>query len=151
MPKTEAYRDRRGIAFADRHLLLPARVDMWPKYPPRVKKDEAGLQHDFHGEFGRWACWLCGIGPEWSPSGEQLIVLQLHHLAGGSRGRSHERELFTMLDARCHANITKADLGKLLWCKWKFDREWTDWEWLAVRHGHHLPALVNREGEIVCE
>lgn len=60
---------------------------------------------------------------------------ELHHLAAGSKGRAHERELFTLLCSRCHRNIAPGDLPKLLYAKWDRDRDNTDWEWLMLRHG----------------
>ena len=142
-PSKELYRDRRGIAYADRHLLLPARTDMWPAYPPRVTEDTAGAQQFFHGEFGRGVCWWCGRGLEWNARGEQIVKLELHHLAAGSRGRSHERELFCMADSECHANhVGKDKLGRWLYLKWKYDHEYTDWEFLTIRIGRHLPPLA---------
>lgn len=127
--------DRRGIAFEDRHLLVPPRMDQWPSYPPRVRDDNDKLQAAFHFEFAvDRTCWLCGKKNHWD-------TFELHHMAAGSRGRSHERELFTYLCKPCHQNVTPADLGKLLWAKWKFDNAWTDWELLTIRHGWHLPDL----------
>lgn len=132
----EQYRDRRGIAYADRHLLVPARVSDWPKYPKRVKHDKEKLQMAFHRDFVRTPCWICG-----NRGNRFNDIFALHHLAAGSRGRSHERELFTYLCETCHKNVSPDDLGKLLWAKWQYDHEWCDWEFLTVRHGFHLPEL----------
>lgn len=128
--------DRRGFAFEDRHLLVTPRVADWPKYPKRVKKDEKAAQRQFHMDYGGRHCWLCGYMNQNGPT-----RLELHHLAAGSRGRSHERELFTYLCRQCHEAVSPDDLGKLLWAKWKHDRAWTDWELLTIRHGFHLPDL----------
>lgn len=133
----EQYRDRRGIAFADRHTLVAPRVADWPKYPPRVKDDKDKNQRWFHETINA-KCWLCG---KWSTFSDSPGY-QLHHMASGSRGRSHERELFTMLCVKCHVEITPADLGALLWAKWRYDNEYCDWELLTIRHGFHLPELI---------
>jgi len=105
----------------------------WPKFLPRVRVDKAGLQATFHQEFGEDRCWLCRKRPDWGDKHE------LHHLAAGSRGRSHERELFTMLCKTCHKSISPDDLPRLLKAKWAFDHDHCDWEWLTLRHGFHLP------------
>jgi len=134
----EHYRDRRGIAYADRHTLVSLCAADWPKYPPRVRRDTHGEQRAFHGRFRvARCCWLCGVAQATDCSRQH----ELHHLAAGSRGRSHERELFTYLCKECHQNITPDDLGKLLWAKWEFDHEYCDWEFLTIRHGHRLPDL----------
>ncbi len=122
------HQDRRGIAWNDTRLLLPSQVALWPKYPPRRKEDDKRLQNQFHLEFRGSPCWLCG---------DRQRGKELHHLFAGSKGRSHERELFTWLCARpCHADVLPRDLSQLLWTKWKFDNAWCDWELLLIRHGH---------------
>lgn len=125
----EAFRDRRGIAYDLRTTLLPARMDQWPKYPPRVKADKDGTQRTFHEDFAGTPCWLCGDARERH---------ELHHLAAGSRGRSMERELYVWLCATCHREIEPGDLSVLLWAKWKWDHAHCDWELLMVRHGQRF-------------
>jgi len=136
----ERYFDRRGIAYEDRRLLVTARVDTWPPYMARVKKDTEKLQAAFHRELASSPCWLCGTEVYDYVTGRTIAgkKKELHHLAAGSRGRSHERELFTLLCHDCHENVTYGDLPKLLWAKWKFDHAYCDWELLLIRHGHHF-------------
>jgi len=130
-PWTELpFQDRRGIPWEMRHTLLPTQTASWPVYPPRRAIDTSYLQAEFHAEFRFQQCWLCGH------KHDDVFPLELHHLAAGSRGRSHERELFTMLCRLCHADVDADDLPKLLYAKWTFDRMWCDWEFLMVRHGN---------------
>lgn len=134
----QSFKDRRGLAFKDAQYMLPADKEYWPKLPPRIKKDKTGAQAAFHKEYAGTPCWMCGAIP-FGKMGQH----QLHHLAAGSRGRSHERELFTYLCKNCHDNcVSPIYLGRLLYLKWKFDPEWVDYEWLTIRFGHILPDLA---------
>lgn len=128
----EAYRDHWGLAFDEHRKWLPPRVADWPA-PPTIKVDKAKEQAIFHQEFAGKPCWLCEIRP-----GKEL-----HHLfAGYSRGRSHERFLFTWLCKDCHENHVGTDnLGRLLYAKWYRDRDGCDWVRMALRAGRHLPDL----------
>lgn len=126
------FRDRNKVAFAEYRLWLPARVADWPNGSPRVKVDKDGEMKKFHQQYRGTTCWHCN-----SRKGEEL-----HHAASGSRGRSHERTLFFWLCKDCHANHVGTDnLGRLLYAKWKYDRDGLDWVRLAIRLGRHLPDL----------
>lgn len=126
----ELYRDRRGLAFEDARLMLPARQEFWPQLPERSNKDPGGLQSLFHMEFDRDGCWLCGT---------KKGKMDLHHLAAGSRGKAQERELFVLLcAAKCHPNVNDSVLGKLVFAKFLHDPEWLDYEWLTIRMGRLL-------------
>lgn len=128
---TNAYRDRWGLPFDEVRLWLPARVADWPT-PPRVKVDRDGEMARFHAEFKGKQCWMCDD-----------VGMELHHLAGGRHGRTHERFVFTWLCKTCHENrVRVVDLGRLLHAKWLHDRDGLDWVRLAIRLGRHLPDLV---------
>lgn len=131
----ERYRDRNGLAYDDYRLWLPPNVALWPT-PPRVKEDTQGLQSAFHEKWAGSECWWCKAKPR---TGHH----ELHHLAGGMKGRSHETYLFTWLCKTCHAlRANPQDLGRILYLKWYYDREETDWCRTAIRHGRWLPDLV---------
>ena len=140
-PKGEQYRDKNGLSFSEYHHWLPPRVRDWPT-PPIVKCDEGGEQAAFHDEFR--SCWWCGVKQEydfWTP-GAVFTKVELHHLAAGSRGRSHERFLFVMLCSLCHErHVGEADLGRLLYLKWMYDPFGTDWVRTAIRLRRFLPEL----------
>lgn len=114
-------------------MWLPTRVSDWPHGSPRIKVDKTGEQGLFHQQFAGTVCWGC----------ETAKGRELHHLCAGSRGRSHERELFTFLCRDCHANdVGRDSLGRLLYAKWKYDQAECDWVRLAIRLGRHLPDLI---------
>lgn len=138
----EAFPDRNGVPFALYHTWLPPRVSDWP-LPPIVKDDKDDVQGQFHQEFR--SCWWCGYPREFDfgTPGFAFKKVELHHLAGGSRGRSHERFLFTMLCSDCHdKHAGPDDLGFLLYLKWKHDPEGTDWPRTALRLRRFLPDLI---------
>jgi hypothetical protein len=132
------FQDRRGIPWEDRYLLLPSRTVDWPPYTKRRKHDDDDLQGQFHRDFYGRPCWLCGRTGRLLSGIRHHEQLQLHHLFAGSRGRSHERELFTYLCRQCHENANPSDYPTLLWAKWCFDSIHTDWELLTIRHGSHF-------------
>lgn len=103
-----------------------------------AQKDHLGLQEQFKWDFAGSPCWLCGVLPE-TGCGHDL-----HHLfAGYSRGRSHQRFLFTWACRDCHTQrVGTAWLGVWLYLKWFHDPMGTDWERMARRHGGTLPDLI---------
>ncbi len=127
--------DGQGVQFSEYHLWLPSQLCHWPT-PPRVTKD-SGQQMEFKRQFTE--CWLCGV----SRFKYKRVppILELHHLAAGTVGRSHERYLFISLCRSCHQERVGVDfLPHLLWAKWRFDQEGTDWVRTAIRIGKFLPT-----------
>lgn len=125
------YRDRNGWTHGDIVLGMSARTADWPKIP-RTTKDRDGLQSDFHREFAGKPCWYC----------QSRVGSELHHLAAGSRGRSHERCLFAWACSECHRNnVGKDDLPVWLYGKWKFDPMYFDWLVLTIRFSEFLPEI----------
>jgi len=138
----EKYRDRTGLPFEEYNLWLPPSIRDWPT-PPRTKDDTAGEQRNFHIDFKYSPCWWCGCDPPrhtWA--GGEAGHHQLHHLAGGMKGRSHDRYLFCWLCRICHEEHDgPEDLGHMLYLKWKYDGQNADWVRTAIRHGRFLPDL----------
>lgn len=88
-------------------------------------------------------CFWCGGRGCWHPKGTSL-TLELHHIVGGSAGRSDERTNLFPCHRKCHQELqSDASLtGKVLWLKWRYDRIGTVWTRLAELHGRNLPDLI---------
>jgi len=129
---TELYIDGTGSSFTDAMRNLPKSVHDWP--PPERVKDHILLQR-MHEE--RRQCGVCSYKPmAWS-----WLAVELHHIVGGSKGRSDERTNLIPLCRRCHdnANTDTLPLARILFCKWRIDPEHTDWRRLAILKRQFLP------------
>jgi hypothetical protein len=136
--------DTNGISFAEYRSLLPDRIFEFPK--PRVKKNRIVL-----AAVGREGLFCCNCR---EPNGRGLEArLQLHHLVGGSNGRSDERTNLMHLCGRdaCHpsANTKALPFARLLFLKWYYYPDEVDWVRLAIlRHQFH-PDLVLHAADAV--
>lgn len=131
--RDERYVDAMGVAFADYTTCLVPPVSNWPEGPARVEVDCEKAQAKFHEDFAGKPCWWCG----------EHGKMELHHLGGGSLGRSHERILFCWTCSACHReHVGKEDLGRWLYLKWREDRANTFWFLLAIRLRRYLPELI---------
>jgi len=82
------------------------------------------------------------------PVGSGLDRLELHHVIGGTKGRSDERTNLIMLCRDCHEQVATAGLGAILGMKWSIDRQGTDWVRLAVLRRSFLPDLIIDERRV---
>lgn len=128
------YRDMLGIPFDAHRAFLPART---ANFPSGAK--DCGSVSEMQEWRSHWVgkpCWWCG-----EPGNE------LHHLpvAGMGSKKIQERWLFCWLCSDCHRHsgcaVTLEAMGRLLWLKWKWDRENVWWCGMAMRMGRHLPEL----------
>lgn len=127
------YVDCTGLSFAEAMASLPKSVHDWP--PPERVKDRVLLQR-MHEESQR--CGVCGYKPVvWS----WLAPVELHHIVGGTQGRSDERTNLIPLCRRCHdnANTDALPFARILYHKWRTDPEHTDWRRLAILKRQFLP------------
>lgn len=130
----ETYVDCTGLSFAEALVSLPKSVHDWPQ-PERVK--DRILLDTMYMEAHR--CAACGyIARPWPTA---LGLLQLHHIVGGTQGRSDERTNLIPLCRRCHvnANTDALPLARILYHKWRTDPEHTDWRRLAILKRQFLP------------
>jgi 5-methylcytosine-specific restriction endonuclease McrA len=80
-----------------------------------------------------------------APWGGIQLRLQLHHIFGGTPGRSDERTNIITLCWKCHhvkLNTPSLQLGHILFCKWRSDQEHTSWTRLAILGRRFLPELI---------
>jgi 5-methylcytosine-specific restriction endonuclease McrA len=141
--QTEGYADSRGIRFDEYHFHLPAKVSDWQTV---VRVDDARICSDMHEWFkGCWAC--CWDDRDYAATTD--YELQAHHITGGTKGRSDEYSNIAMLCMDCHgdANTNGLPMGRILFLKWKFDRQHTDWVRLALLARRFLPGLFLDNGE----
>ena len=122
-----------GVPFSKYREHLPKSCHDFPD-PERVK--EPKLLERLHREWRYcMGCWRRRLA-----SGR----LELHHIVGGTKGRSDEAcNLMMLCSDRCHPNVnTEAmPLGLLLVLRWYAERETTDWVRLAILRRSFLPDL----------
>jgi len=144
------YIDGCGISFDGYRQHLPLSVHDWPN-PRRVKSPKllGALRL-----LKRWElCWRCLAFETRGRSGSHAGCL--HHIIGGTKGRSDERTNLMPLCTACHmayhdggdVRITK---GQLLWAKWLIDRKGTSWVRLALLNSQYLPDLEPARGRKQC-
>jgi 5-methylcytosine-specific restriction endonuclease McrA len=126
----EGYADSHGIMFHEYRLWLPELASDWPS----VRRVDS--PHVL-GCISRLECWACRYISFTNPC-------DLHHLVGGTKGRSDERCNLMPLCRECHdkANTKELPLGRLMWLLWVHDRWGTDWVRLALLKRSHLPDLI---------
>jgi 5-methylcytosine-specific restriction endonuclease McrA len=132
---TERYADSKGIPFDEYRVWLPERVSEWPQVRRVDDYEVCKRMHD------QWQmCWNCCRIDFITIRG----VVQAHHIAAGTKGRSDELTNIAMLCGDCHANANTdaLPLGRILFLKWKHDRQYTDWVRLALLARRHLPDLI---------
>lgn len=136
-PALERYLDCNGVAFEDYRTLLPGRVSDWP--PADRIKNRCVLE-SFAVSWEH--CQLCGA----TPPGTQFDRLHIHHIFGGTRGRSDESTNLIRLCSECHDRVqgNSTFLPVVLWAKWRTEKEtWKptiDWVKLAILRRQHLPT-----------
>jgi len=129
----DAFIDGQGVPFSRYRELLPKRARDFPK-PERVKDDQVIMAYRW-----RWThCQVCGQGQR------DGVILDVHHIIGGTKGRSDEKTNLISLDRDCHdkANTLELPKGLILWCKWRTDRRSVSWVRLAILHRQFLPDLI---------
>lgn len=127
------YPDCHGIDIDEVRLWLPGRVADWPKV---VRVDDRQVCKHMHQWFP--VCWNCG----------RVDVVEAHHIFAGRSGRSDEYTNIAMLCGSnlwrgiegCHAKANTDELptSRILWLKWKFDRQHTSWVRLCVLAGRFV-------------
>ena len=131
--------DGQGVSFDEYRDHLPKSSHDFPRAGiVRDKRLFAPMSAWYHETFP--FCFLCG-----RPHGYGTN-LQCHHLIGGP-ARSHEKCNLVILDRRCHEESHGGGLARILWWKWKIDRENTDWGRLAVIRGRFLPDMIAPNSE----
>ena len=130
--RVEEFVDGDGVSFAEYRRLLPARSADFPS-PNRVKSP--GTVAAYRAEFP-----YCQV----SGASGRGVILECHHIIGGTRGRSDERTNLIMLRRELHgcANSRALPKGLILWAKWRADRLGTRWARLAILNNAFLPDLV---------
>jgi len=133
------YVDGCGVSFKEYRDSLPARADDFGK--AGIVKDP-DLLAAMHKESTR--CQRCGRSAADQTAYGESIRLELHHIIGGSRGRSDERTNLLMLCHVCHgtAGTNAFPLDEVLWCKWATAPDEIDWARLAVLFRRFLPDPV---------
>lgn len=129
-PTGEEYRDSRGVAFGEVRFLLPASTHDWPTI---TRVDDPKVSDLMHRLFK--TCWHCKRKP-----------VEAHHLCAGSAGKSDELTAIAILCPVCHGQRreTILPLGRILFLKWKFDRQHLDWVRVALLLRKFLPDLIVR-------
>ena len=72
------------------------------------------------------------------------VVLECHHIIGGTKGRSDELTNLICLCRSCHQRLgphSEENLGTILFWKWATDRGTLSWVRLAILHRRFLPDL----------
>ncbi len=136
-PAPERYLDCNGVAVDDYRALLPGHVSTWP---PAIRVKDSRLLLLFATLWSR--CQLCGA----TPPGTQFDRLHIHHIFGGTRGRSDETTNLMRLCSECHDWVqgNTTFLPVVLWAKWRTELGLIypsiDWVRLAILRRQHLPA-----------
>ena len=127
--------DSCGIAFCDYHKHLPKLARDFP-LPHRVK--DRKVLGEYRLRFD--ACQVCGATRRmW---GGEPVWLEIHHIIGGTQGRSDEPTNLILLCKREHVQVKTTALpqSRILYCKWLTDRENVSWVRLAILARKHLPT-----------
>lgn len=133
---TERYADCHGIPFDEYRLWLPEKVSDWLQVQ---RVDDGCVCFAMHLDYQY--CWACeainGGVTDFNP-------IEAHHIVGGTKGRSDEFCNVAMLCRYCHkiANTDSLPFGRILFLKWKHDRQHCDWVRLALLRRQHLPDLI---------
>ena len=97
----------------------------WPTVTPvKDPKICTNMHEQFH------YCWNCEIRESLYVPGQNL---ECHHLIG-KHCRSDEYTNIVMLCRVCHENVKTKELSmeRLLWLKWRWDRQHTSWVRLCL-------------------
>ena len=137
----ERYRDSRGLAFDEVRAYVEIHFGMRPSEWPRIKEvkdpDVCSRMHDLFCE-----CWNCGGEGGYGT----FRRIEVHHICGGTKGRNDEPCNTAMLCnlPRCHpsANTSELPIGRVLFLKWKHDRQNCDWVRLTLLNRKFLPELI---------
>jgi hypothetical protein len=138
--------DSKGIYFDEVRAEVQKRYGMkvsdWDQI--RVVEDPEICKR-MHAMFGE--CWNCGRREPWNK-------IDAHHIAGSSH-RSDELCNIAMLCGvvwngeaeSCHSNVKTSKLpqGRILFLKWKYDRQNTDWVRLTLLGRKFLDDLITDE------
>jgi hypothetical protein len=97
-------------------------------------------------------CWLCRRNHADRPAwwGAPFSVVRQHILRNP---RLDDRRVVILLCSMCHGlahgerygalgELPEFTLANQLWLKWKFDRAWADFPWLAEKFQRALPTRV---------
>ncbi len=135
--QAEHYRDCRGLAFDDVRAYMQKhhgfRVADWQSIKTVDDSTIGQIAHQLWG-----FCWNteCNARQPWNK-------IEFHHIIGGAR-RSDELCNVCMLCTACH-EIVKTDVlpqGRILFLKWREDRQHCDWERLSLLSKKFLPDLI---------
>jgi hypothetical protein len=122
--------DGNDVAFNEYRQLLPRLASDFP-LPNRVKDQD--VLSAYRAEFDY--CQVCGRSD---------LGIEVHHIIGGTKGRSDERTNLISLEPALHERVKTSELpqGLIMWCKWRIDPSGTDWVRLAILNRAFLPDLV---------
>lgn len=131
--KKQLFRDSHLIPFSEYRKYLPARAADFPP-PNRIKDPD--LLSAIHASFP--ICMACRAA---------RCKIEVHHIIGGTKGRSDERTNLITLCHDCHDQVNTAamPLGFILWLKWCSDGGSIDWVRLAILRRSFLPDLIPDE------
>ena len=127
--------DALGVPFAGYHKLLPKRAADFP-LPHRVKDRQVLREYRLRSD----ACQVCGATRQlW---GGEPVWLELHHIIGGTQGRSDEPTNLLLLCRQCHLQVKTSALpqSRILYRKWATDQAHIWWVRLAILARKHLPT-----------
>ncbi len=122
----EQYADCHGITLADLWRHLPQTADEWRALKVH-RVDSVYVLARFQCMVKDWRCWLC---PTFS-------VPQIHHICGGTKGRSDELANLFLACQKCHERIQSSRelLPEVLLAKFKNDRASVDWVRICLLMG----------------
>ena len=93
-------------------------------------------------------CWVCGGDQRDQPSWWHApFLVERCHIV--NKPRAADRRAVVLMCSRCHRtqhgerlpeSTPPISRANLLWCKWRYDRDWYDEAFLAAHHVGVLPA-----------
>lgn len=116
MSTLTTYIDAHGFDPEDARLEIELRygkrVADWPNRPLIKNRNVCATMHALYG-----SCWECGNRP-----------VEAHHIIGGAR-KSDQMFNIAMLCRHCHLQVKTSKLpqARILYLKWKHDRQHCDW------------------------
>ena len=110
---------------------LPPRTNLWPE-TTRVENEDCLDQFRIRGDMPL-NCWICGSR-----------AADVHHIIGGTKGRSHEWGNLVLACRDCHDKIhgSHVSLAQVLKAKWANDRWTMSWLRLTLLNRKYLPEVT---------
>ena len=127
--------DGKGISFGSYHSWLP-RAAADRSIPDR--RTDLRVRRNYAKAHSH--CLMCGS----AFADGFLEGRNVHHLIGGTPGRSDEATNLAALCGLCHDEVTSGPLGlsHVLYAKWEAEAETLDWCRLHLLRGRSLPVPI---------